>query len=106
LALKRDPRSPEHIAVDALPKQGKTRSNHNVVFLPFSEALMSAPKDQKDRYLPCWQRPATKSLRTSSNYPTFANGQEPATPMLVPFDRSSMSLCVQRNGRWERIDQE
>ena len=105
LALKRDARSPDDVAADALPKQGKTSSNHNVVFLPFSETLMTILQDQKDRYLPCWQRPATKLLRISSNYPTFMNRQEPATPMLVPFDRFSMSLHVQRNGRWERIDQ-
>ena len=77
-----------------------------MVFLPFSETLMTTLLDQKDRYLPCWQRPATEPLRTSSNYPSFTNWQEPATPMLVPFDRSSLSLRVQRDGRWERIDQE
>ena len=115
MALKRDPKSLEHFAAGALPEEGKAGHNHNVVFLPFSESHMTAPNDQKDqkdqkdkkaRYLSCWQRPATKSLATSNNYPTFATGQERATPMLVPLDRSSMSLCVLRNGRWERIDQE
>ena len=109
MALKRDPKSLEHFAAGALPEEDKAGHNHNVVFLPFSETHMAAPNDQKDqkaRYLACWQRTATKSLATSNNYPTFATGQERATPMLVPFDRSSMSLCVLRNGRWERIDQE
>ena len=106
MALKRDPRSAEHIAADALPQPGKTRNNHSVVFLPFSETLITAPRNLKAQYLSCWQRPATKSLRTRNNYPTFATEQESGTPMLVPFNRSSMSLCVLRNGRWERIDQE
>ena len=77
-----------------------------MVFLKFSEALVDAPKDQKYRHLSCWQRPAAKYVRARNNYPTFANQQEPATSMLVPLDRSSMSLCVQLNGPWESTDQE
>ena len=77
-----------------------------MVFWKFSKALVTMPKDQNDQYLPCWQRPAAKYVRSRNNYPTFANQQEAATPMPVPLNRSSMSLCVQLNGLWECIDQE
>jgi|TARA_X000000950_G_C13889788_1_gene650369 hypothetical protein len=104
LAVERNSQAPESGIEDVSTRQNQTKNAANVVFLPFSESLLNASTTQRHRHLPCWQRQAVSQPRTT-NYPSFDSAMASSAPVLVPLDRSAMSLCVKRDGRWERIIQ-
>jgi hypothetical protein len=104
LAVERNPQAPKSGTEEVSTGQGLTKNAANVVFLPFSESLLNASTTQSHRYLPCWQRQAVSRAGTT-NYPSSGSAIAASAPVLVPLDRSAMSMCVKRDGRWERIIQ-
>lgn len=85
-----------------------------VVFLPFSEDLLSGNK----RHTPCWEGAAIspKSTLVTANYPSFggpANLGERSTHLdsagsgtamtLVPYTQQAMTVHVLRGERWEAL---
>lgn len=85
-----------------------------VVFLPFSEDLLSGNK----RHTPCWEGATTspKSALVTANYPSFggpANLGERSTHLdsagsgtamtLVPYTQQAMTVHVLRGERWEAL---
>lgn len=94
----------QHSSVDQMATtytdcQDSTSQAPKVVFLPFSESLLTRDQRSAAVHTPCWLR-ASSSKDTGlsdANYPVMDDGQ------LVPYEAARMSMKVLRDGQWQSL---
>ncbi len=89
----------DQMATTYTDSHDSTSQAPKVVFLPFSESLLTRDQRTTAAHTPCWLR-ASRSTDTGlsdANYPVMDDGQ------LVPYEAARMSMKVLRDGQWQSL---